>query len=102
MGREGGWGGRVGKEVGEGRGGEGRGGEGRGGQGRAGQGRAGQSRAGQGREGRGGEGRDDGYTYCNNMIIIMAGMAVVLRGWLPHRGEAQMAYNYCFPTRTMF
>ena len=34
--------------------------------------------------------------------IIMAGMAVVLRGWLPHRGEAQMAYNYCFPTRTMF
>ena len=32
----------------------------------------------------------------------MAGMAVVLRGWLPHRGEAQMAYNYCFPTRTMF
>ena len=37
-----------------------------------------------------------------NNIIIMAGMAVVLRGWLPHRGEAQMAYNYCFPTRTMF
>ena len=36
------------------------------------------------------------------IIIIMAGMAVVLRGWLPHRGEAQMAYNYCFPTRTMF
>ena len=35
-------------------------------------------------------------------VIIMAGMAVVLRGWLPHRGEAQMAYNYCFPTRTMF
>ena len=29
----------------------------------------------------------------------MAGMAVVLRGWLPHRGEAQMAYNYCFPTK---
>ena len=36
------------------------------------------------------------------IIIIMAGMAVFLRGWLPHRGEAQMAYNYCFPTRTMF
>ena len=36
------------------------------------------------------------------IVIIMAGMAVVLRGWLPHRGEAQMAYNYCFPTRTMF
>ena len=36
------------------------------------------------------------------IIIIMAGMAVVLRGWLPHRGEAQMAYNFCFPTRTMF
>ena len=36
------------------------------------------------------------------IIIIMAGMAVVWRGWLPHRGEAQMAYNYCFPTRTMF
>ena len=35
-------------------------------------------------------------------VIIMAGMAVVLRGRLPHRGEAQMAYNYCFPTRTMF
>ena len=35
------------------------------------------------------------------IIIIMAGMAVVLSGWLPHR-EAQMAYNYCFPTRTMF
>ena len=27
------------------------------------------------------------------IIIIMAGMAVVLRGWLPHRGEAQMAYG---------
>ena len=25
-----------------------------------------------------------------------------LRGWLPHRGKAQMACNYCFPTRTMF
>ena len=24
-------------------------------------------------------------------LIIMAGMAVVLRGWLPHRGEGQMA-----------
>ena len=36
------------------------------------------------------------------IVIIMAGLAVVLRGWLPHRGEAQMAYNYCFPTRTMF
>ena len=34
--------------------------------------------------------------------IIMAGMAVFLRGWLPHRGKAQMACNYCFPTRTMF
>ena len=27
----------------------------------------------------------------------MAGMAVFLRGWLPHRGKAQMACNYCFP-----
>ena len=25
-----------------------------------------------------------------------------LRGWLPHRGKAQLACNYCFPTRTMF
>ena len=25
-----------------------------------------------------------------------------LRGWLPHRGKAQMACNYRFPTRTMF
>ena len=31
----------------------------------------------------------------------MDGMAV-LRGWLPHRGNAQMACNYCFPTMTMF
>ena len=23
-------------------------------------------------------------------------------GWLPHRGKAQMACNYCFPTRKMF
>ena len=30
--------------------------------------------------------------YYNN-IIIMAGMAVVSLRWLPHRGEAQMAYN---------
>ena len=42
-----------------------------------------------------------------NMIIIMAGRAVFLRGWLPHgwlphRGKAQIACNYCFPTRTMF
>ena len=36
------------------------------------------------------------------IIIIMAGMAVFLRGWLPHRVKAQMACNYCFPTRTMF
>ena len=35
------------------------------------------------------------------IIIIMAGMAVFLRGWLPNRGKAQMACNYCFPTRTM-
>ena len=35
-------------------------------------------------------------------VIIMAGMTVFLRGWLPHRGEAQMACNYCFPTRTIF
>ena len=34
------------------------------------------------------------------IIIIMARMAVFLRGWLPHRGKAQMACNYCFPTRT--
>ena len=47
--------GRVGREVGEGRGGEGRGGEERGGEGRGG-------------EGRGGEGRDDGYTYCNRYV----------------------------------
>ena len=47
MGREGGWGGRVGSEVGEGRGGEGRGGE--------------------GREG-GWEGRDDCYTYYNRYV----------------------------------
>ena len=39
---------------------------------------------------------------CKIIIIIMAGMAVFLRGWLPHRGKAQMACNYCFPTRTMF
>ena len=25
-----------------------------------------------------------------------------LHGWLPHRGKAQMACNYCFPMRTMF
>ena len=25
-----------------------------------------------------------------------------LRGWLPHGGNAHMACNYCFPTRTMF
>ena len=36
------------------------------------------------------------------ILIIMAGMAVYLRGWLPHRGKAQIACNYCFPTRTMF
>ena len=46
-------------------------------------------------------GFEPGLTYNNNNII-MAGMAVVLRGWLPHRGKAQMACNYCFPTRTMF
>ena len=39
---------------------------------------------------------------CRHLNIIMAGMAVFLRGWLPHRGKAQMACNYCFPTRTMF
>ena len=33
----------------------------------------------------------DGETIGNNdFIIIMAGMAVVLRGWLPHRGKAQI------------
>ena len=37
------------------------------------------------------------------IIIIMAGKAVVIKSdWLPDRGEAQMAYNYRFPTRTMF
>ena len=41
-------------------------------------------------------------TKLKDKAIIMAGMAVVLRGWLPHRGKAQMACNYCFPTRTMF
>ena len=25
-----------------------------------------------------------------------------LRGWLPHRGKAQMACNYSFPARKMF
>ncbi len=29
-------------------------------------------------------------------------LAKTLRGWLPQRGKAQMACNYCFPTRTMF
>ena len=28
--------------------------------------------------------------------------SLFLRGWLPYRGKAQMACNYCFPTRTMF
>ena len=42
------------------------------------------------------------YKQSHMIIIIMAGMAVFLRGWLPHRGKAQMACNYCFPTRTMF
>ena len=27
--------------------------------------------------------------YSNEVIIIMAGMAVFLGGWLPHRGKAQ-------------
>ena len=36
------------------------------------------------------------------IIIIMAGMADVERGWLPRTGEAQMAYNYRFPMRTMY
>ena len=36
-------------------------------------------------------------------IIIMAGQnGSFLRGWLPPRGKAHMACNYCFPTRTMF
>ena len=40
---------------------------------------------------------------AKTIIIIIIIMAVfVLRGWLPHRGKAQMACNYCFPTRTMF
>ena len=38
----------------------------------------------------------------NNNNIIMAGITVFERGWLPHGGEAQMAYNYRFPTRTTF
>ena len=44
------------------------------------------------------------HSFCTFIviIIIMAGMAVFLRGWLPHRGKVQMACNYCFPTRTMF
>ena len=45
--------------------------------------------------------RIDNYLVRGGIIIIMAGMAVFLRGWLPHRGKAQMACNYCFPTRTM-
>ena len=36
------------------------------------------------------------------IIIIMAGMAVVLRGWLPHRGEAQMAYNWPIPRHVCY
>ena len=36
-------------------------------------------------------------TQFNNNNIIMAGMAVFFT-WLPHRGKAQMACNYCFPT----
>ena len=36
------------------------------------------------------------------LVLILAGMAVVLPGWLPHRREAHMEYNYRFPTRTMF
>ena len=39
---------------------------------------------------------------CVLLTTIMAGMAVFLRGWLSHRGKAQMACNYCFPTGTMF
>ena len=35
------------------------------------------------------------------IIIIMAGMVVFLRGWLPHRGKAQLDSNYCFPMSTM-
>ena len=27
---------------------------------------------------------------------------IFLRGWLPHRGKAQMACNYCFLAWTMF
>ena len=30
--------------------------------------------------------------HLGNVVIII----------IPHRGKAQMAYNYCFPTRTMF
>ena len=44
----------------------------------------------------------DSFAYLGSIIIIMAGTAVFSRGWLPHRGKAQMACNYCFPTRTMF
>ena len=36
------------------------------------------------------------------IIIIIAEMAGFSRGWLPHRGKAQMACNYCFPTGTIF
>ena len=32
---------------------------------------------------------------CDKKKKIMAGTAVFLRGWLPHRGKAQMACNYC-------
>ena len=36
------------------------------------------------------------------IIILLSGMEVFLSGWLPHRGKAQMACKYCFPTRKMF
>ena len=35
------------------------------------------------------------------IIILLAGMTVVSCGWLHHRGKAQMACNYSFPTRTL-
>ena len=37
------------------------------------------------------------------IITIIAEMTVFnVAGWLPRRGKAQVACNYCFPTRTIF
>ena len=38
----------------------------------------------------------------NKQIIIIAENGSFYHGWLPRRGKAQMACNYCFPTGTIF